>query len=208
MNIGRGVVRQYLLGLSGLMAGRESTVRNRRSPRPIYQQIAVTIYVLGVAGGRAECNGVNLNIGKGMIDLYVWCMIKLLVRLLPDYIRWPTAQQRTNTDPLTTIFRHCIGFLDGSVMILRYKPIVDLEAYYSRKSCYGFNLQAICDWEHRFIWASMGHTASAHDSTAFKSTPLYHDINTSFDREEYILADKAYALEWHVITSYKEPLAR
>jgi len=28
MNIGRGVVRQYLQGLSGLMAGRESTVRN------------------------------------------------------------------------------------------------------------------------------------------------------------------------------------
>ena len=54
----------------------------------------------------------------------------------------------------------------------------------------------------------MGHTASAHDSTAFKPTPLYHDINNNFDRKEYILADKAYALERHIITPYKEPLAR
>ena len=36
-----------------------------------------------------------------------------------------------------------------------------------------FNLQAICHWNRRFIWVSMGHTASAHDSTVFKSTLLY-----------------------------------
>lgn len=43
--------------------------------------------------------------------------------------------------------------------------VVDSEAYYSRKSTYGFNVQGICDWERRFIWAPMSHTASANDST-------------------------------------------
>ena len=53
----------------------------------------------------------------------------------------------------------------------------------------------------------MGHTASAHDS-AWKSTALYRSIRTYFHPEEYILAGKAYALERHVITPYKEPTAR
>jgi len=86
--------------------------------------------------------------------------------------------------------------------------MVDPEAYFSRKKCYGFNLQAICDWNGRFIWVSMGHTASVHDSTAFKSSQLYQQIHTFFDPEEYVLADKAYALERHVITPYKEPASR
>ena len=51
----------------------------------------------------------------------------------------------------------------------------------------------------------MGHTASAHDSTAFKSSGLYQRLHEHFDPEEYILADKAYGLERHIITPYKEP---
>ena len=86
--------------------------------------------------------------------------------------------------------------------------MVDPEAYFSRKKNYGFNLQAICDWTGKFIWVYMGHTASVHDSTAFKSTTLYNNSNSYFDPEEYILADKAYALERHIITPYKEPASR
>jgi len=194
----------------GYWDGREYVARTAggRPPRPAYQQIAVTLYLLGAAGGGRECSGINLNIGKGTVTRYIQHTIKLLVTLLPQYVRWPTAQQRIDIDPPTAIFQCCVGFLDGSVIILRYKPMVDPEAYFSQKSTYGFNIQAICDWERRFIWVSMGHTASAHDSTAFKSTSLYHDINKSFGPEEYVVADKVYALERHIITPYKESLAR
>lgn len=54
----------------------------------------------------------------------------------------------------------------------------------------------------------MGYTASAHDSTAFKNTPLYRNIRNHFLPDQYILADKAYALERHIITPYKEPIAK
>jgi len=54
----------------------------------------------------------------------------------------------------------------------------------------------------------MGHTASVHDSTAFKSTMLYRNTSRYFDSEEYVLADKAYGLERHIITPYKEPASR
>ena len=84
----------------------------------------------------------------------------------------------------------------------------DPEAYFSRKKTYGFNIQAICDWDRKFIWEFMGHTASVQDSTAFKSSDLYRNPGKYFDPEEYVLADKAYGLERHVIMPYKEPASR
>ena len=54
----------------------------------------------------------------------------------------------------------------------------------------------------------MKYTASMSDSKAWKSTGLYRKMNTNFEPEEYILADKAYALERHVITPFKNPAAR
>ena len=73
--------------------------------------------------------------------------------------------------------------------------MIDNEAYFSRKSYYGFNLQAICDWNGRFIYAYPGHTASVHDSTAFKAPPLYQNRYKHFEEDEILLADKADALE-------------
>ena len=86
--------------------------------------------------------------------------------------------------------------------------MLDAEAYFSCKKNYGFNLQAICDWNGKFIWVYIGHTASVHNATAFKLTNLYHSYNSHFDPKEYILADKAYSLERHIITPYKEPASR
>lgn len=83
----------------------------------------------------------------------------------------------------------------------------DPEAYFTRKKNYGFNLQAICDWSGRFIWVSMGQTARVHDSHVFKTTDLYRNPYKYFDPEEYLLADKAYALNRHLIIPYKEPAA-
>ena len=59
-------------------------------------------------------------------------------------------------------------YLDGSEIRLRDRPMKDPGAYFSRKKIYGFNLQAICNQQGRFIYAHGGYTASAHDSTAFK----------------------------------------
>ena len=150
-----------------------------------------------------------LNIGYGSIWTYAWRTIHLLARISSDHIQRPEpGTLASRTAAIHPIFRRCIGFLDGSNIVLRDRPKVDPEAYFSRKKNYGFNLQAICDWDQRFIWVSMGHTASAHDSTAFKSTELYQRIHEHFDAEEYILADKAYGLERHIITPYKEPASR
>lgn len=85
--------------------------------------------------------------------------------------------------------------------------MVNWQAYFSRKKNYGFNLQAICNWNDEFIWACMKYTASMSDSKAWKSTGLYQEITSRLEPEEYILADKAYGLERYIITPFKDPAA-
>ena len=59
-----------------------------RNPRPIYQQIAVALYVLG-GGTTGEKTRIVLNIGYGTVWLYTWRTTELLYKLVPDYIQWP-----------------------------------------------------------------------------------------------------------------------
>lgn len=51
----------------------------------------------------------------------------------------------------------------------------------------------------------MGHIASTHDSTAFKASSLYRDRQKLLNDSEYLLADKAYQLDKHLITPFKQP---
>jgi len=116
-----------------------------RSPKPIYYQIAVALYMLGGGGGTGERSWIALNIGYGTLRAYTWWTIKLLHTLLSEYIRWPLQSVSRPIESGHSIFCYCIGFLDGSNIVLRDKPMVDPEAYFSWKKNYGFNLQAICN---------------------------------------------------------------
>jgi len=126
---------------------------------------------------------------------YLWRSLWVISKLLPIYVKWSSLQERTqsaedrNTGGCQRIFQNCVGFLGGSIIILRDNPQVDPEAYFSRKKEYGINLQAICDWNRRFIYVSMGYTAAAHDSTAFKNSNLYKNRTSYFNNHEYLLAD-------------------
>ena len=91
------------------------------------------------------------------------------------------------------MFQNYIGFIDGSVVVLRYKPLTDSETDCSTPT-YGLTFRlGIGDWERKFIWVSMSHTASVHGSTALRSITLYHKIDTYFNQDGYVLASKAYA---------------
>jgi DDE superfamily endonuclease len=153
----------------------------------------------------------KLNIGKGTIQTYLFRTVNLLASLSHEYVCWPAAELRHRLQQQAQrhneVFANCVGYLDGSEIRLRYRPMKDPEAYFSRKKIYGFNLQGICDQEGRFTYAHAGYTASAHDSTAFKGTPFYERRKELVSSNEYILADKAYQLDKHVKTPYKLPIA-
>ncbi|KAF8421652.1 hypothetical protein EV426DRAFT_507333, partial [Tirmania nivea] len=110
-------------------------------PRPIYQQVAVALYVIGsVGGGGKERSRIALNISKGAVGIYMWRTLAVLSNLLPEYVRWPSveerarcAEQRSMAGGAQEIFQDCVGFLDGSIIVLRDKGQVDPEAYFFRK---------------------------------------------------------------------------
>jgi hypothetical protein len=132
--------------------------------------------------------------------------------LSKTYIIWPkdenmkyvheTIANRTDGD-----FKNCSRFIDGSTIDLRHKPLVDGEAYFTRKKTYAINAQGVCDWNRRFIFLSVGQCGSVHNSRAYKETSLYKKSSQFFQTpNEYLLGDKGYALSNRVIIPYKEPL--
>ncbi|CAG8452386.1 10226_t:CDS:2 [Gigaspora rosea] len=92
---------------------------------------------------------------------------------------------------LSSGFKGCIGFLDGTHVILGYKPTIDGETYYNRKTN-SLTIQLICD---------------RYDSTAYKSTPLFQNVQKFFNEGEYLLADCGYQLTSTTIVPYKQPYA-
>ena len=65
---------------------------SRGYSRPIHQQIAVALYMLGGGrGGTGERSRIALNIGHGTTWSYTWKIIDVLASLIPNYIQWPSA---------------------------------------------------------------------------------------------------------------------
>lgn len=117
------------------------------SARPIYQQIAVALYILGGGGvlvkdlepiwtlGTVHCGNIPGKQPSYFTSLYrsisigLQDKVKVKVDIAGAYRESPAM----------------LGFLHGTNTVLRYKPMVDPEAYFSRKETYGFNLQEICN---------------------------------------------------------------
>jgi hypothetical protein len=97
------------------------------SGRPVFQQVAVALYVLGSAGATLERTRMKLNIGKGTIQAYLWRTVDLLASRSREYVRWPAAKLRRQqrAQQLDNVFRNCV---DGSEIPLRDRPVKDPKA--------------------------------------------------------------------------------
>ncbi|KAG2742977.1 hypothetical protein P692DRAFT_20747942 [Suillus brevipes Sb2] len=96
---------------------------------------------------------------------------------------------------------------DGSLINLCDKPGLYGETFYSRKSQYFLNYQAIIMIHNlaRVDYA-IGHTGSAHEAYAFRSTHIYHHHATLLGDHHWIWADSAYSLEPWCIPPFKKPV--
>ena len=108
-------------------------------PRPVHQQVAVALYILGAGpGSTAERTRIKLNIGHSTVSLYVSRTVNLLASMASKYIQWPSKEVRhqQRVARIDEVFGNCIGYIDGSEIALRDKPKHDHEAYFSRKKVY------------------------------------------------------------------------
>jgi len=104
-------------------------------------------------------------------------------------------------------FPDCLGFLDGTIIILDFKPAKNHQDYFNRKSRYSINSQIVCDLDDRIRFSFTGYPGSNYDSACIGYSPLTNQAELYFNPPEYVLADSAYSLTETFIPSFKRPLA-
>lgn len=175
--------------------------------RSMAKQVALALSVLGGQEETLEKVRATFGIAKGSVYNYLWRFITVVCRLVTRLIQFPTKEKqriKQQECDANDLFIGCIGYIDGSDIVLNEKPQRDWDMYYGRKSVYGFNLQAVCDDDYIITYAQLRHRVSAHDSTAFKASSLYRHRESLFDENAYLLGDKAYEIDKHVLTPFRQ----
>lgn len=112
--------------------------RSRNSQASPAIQLATTLYFFGANGISTVRGAAQLGIGEGTTRLYCNRTISALVRQLPRFVRWPLPGSEEFHTMRREIenesgFPGCIGFLDGTDIVLRYGPTYHGETYFNRK---------------------------------------------------------------------------
>ena len=96
------------------------------------------------------------------------------------------------------VFDKCIGAVDG--ILIQLHSVKGEESnrasrYWSRKSFFAFNVQAVCDANRKFLWYSVENPGSTHDSMAFSRGNLAAALardGRNIGNGMYIVGDAAY----------------
>ena len=110
-------------------------------------------------------------------------------------------------------FDCCVGAIDGILIwIERPSPKESMAArvgvkkfYCGRKKKFGFNMQAMCDSEGKFLDVCIAHPGSTSDYLAFVTSPLYFKLeDDSFLAPGLaVFGDNAYVANRYMVTPFK-----
>jgi len=154
---------------------------------------------------------------EGSVELYTDRCIVALLSLEKETVFWPTC----GSEDRISIKRHireisgfpsCLGFIDGTLIPLESKPMIDGEDYYSRKGKYGISTLIVCDDAKRIRYIYAGWPGCAHDMRVYENSALGIRPHQFFSRYEYLLADSGYSPNATIIPAFKrlpsQPLTR
>lgn len=184
---------------------------NERLPIPIRNKILPVLWLLSTPESYRflEINicyrsiGDRFNMAKSSLFYHFHSVIQALHEVAPRIITWPNQERRQimrqrfeEAGGLPNI----VGAIDGTFIKIK-APHEDKEVYVTRKCCYAYTLQGICDLDLKFIDVFTGYPGSVSDIRIFENSHIYNDIirnqDQYFDQGEYIIGDKAYPVfEW------------
>jgi hypothetical protein len=175
-------------------------------------QLGIFLYRCGDSGSGVRV-ATHFGVSEGTVFRCIARVILALLRLWKSYVKWPEPGSieykglKNAIAEQSPYFEGCVGFVDGSEINLREKPLLDGESYFSRKKKYGINLQAVCDHERRFTFVSCGFPQSVGDVTAWKATRMYnHPENYFHGPGDFLIGDKGYVISRRMIIPYSKPL--
>jgi len=73
---------------------------------------------------------------EGSVEIFTNRCMAAILALESDTVFWPEKDERSEIKHRIreeSGFPQCIGFIDGTLFPLEYKPLIDGEDYYSRK---------------------------------------------------------------------------
>jgi hypothetical protein len=153
---------------------------------PVSYQLLVFLYVRGAVGYDANFKKVasHFKISHGLVQIFVErCTRALKSKLEVDTINWPDGNERRIISKRFQDkygFANCIGFVDGRVFPLVFKPTEYGEDYWYRKGGYAIHSLIICDDEMRILDYLVGYPGSVHDNRVWSKTDQCNHTTTTF----------------------------
>jgi hypothetical protein len=183
----------------------------KRKQRPIAYQLLVFLFRVGKQGtcGSSIAVGNYFGIGKGSVNNYIRRCVEALHEIHDDVVYWPNKTERDEMKArvASTGFRHCVGIVDGTLVVLEFKPEKYHKCYYSHKSVYGLNVMIVCDDQKRVTYYVAGWPGSTHDNRVFRTSSLFLNREEFFSFREYLLGDSAYSTSSVMVQSFKRHAA-
>ena len=180
--------------------------------RPVAFQLLVFLYRIGREGKAGGCDDVGqfFGIAKGSVKNYVRRTVLALLEMEEEVVYWPDASQRKEIRKrlIAYGFRHCVGIIDGTLIILDNRPQAYHECYFSRKSFYSLNVMIICDDKNRVLYYNAGWPGSTHDNRVFRNSDIFTNREDYFSEYEYLLGDSAYSSSSVMVQSFKKEAAQ
>ena len=178
--------------------------------KPVELQLMVALYRLGGYGGNASIGKIASHfwIAEGTVELYTCRAMAAILSLEKQLVKWPNTQEKLAIKERIfekAGFPNCIGFVDGTLVVLEKRPTMAGSDYFSHKSKYGLSTQVVCDDQRRIINVFAGFCGSAHDNRVFKHSRLHVSPDLFFQHGEYILADSGYTSTANVVSCFKKP---
>jgi hypothetical protein len=180
----------------------------KKGQRPVAYQLLVFLWRIGKEGSGGGTLSVSsyFGIGKGSVKNYIKRCISALHEIKEDVVYWPEEDEKEKMKMRlgASGFRHCVGIIDGTLIVLDTRPEKFHECYYSRKSCYALNLMVVCDDRKRITYYYAGWPGSTHDNRVFRNSKLFLKREDFFAHSEYLLGDSAYSPSSIMVQAFKK----
>lgn len=123
-------------------------------------QMAVCFHRYGCYGNGASVGRIarSKGISNGAVTLYCQRIAKAILSVTSIYVKWPNhAERLAIAHDLKERYGvpGCVGFVDGTDVVLSQRPHIDGEVFFSRKHKYCLNTQIICDHKRRYLFIDL-----------------------------------------------------
>ena len=103
-------------------------------------QLAIVLARFGHYGNMVNVTEASYNFGisEGAFNIFTKRIIKALLNIASDWIKWPDMARREQFSNFMRAegFPGCVGFIDGTTIPLSQKPANHGNSYYDRKNRY------------------------------------------------------------------------